>query len=153
MNAHPATLAKLTRPHLTGILSRERLFDYLDQGREKSVIWVSGPPGTGKTTLVADYLDTWAPECIWYQADEGDADVAPLDGRVTRLEGDEQRHEDDVAGDLADRRAGGQGLGAIEEGGQAPPLRVGAAGEHARRNRVLQRRAHGRVLYGLGERQ
>jgi ATP/maltotriose-dependent transcriptional regulator MalT len=76
MNTHPATLAKLTRPHLTGILSRERLFGYLDQGREKSVIWVSGPPGTGKTTLVADYLDTWAPECIWYQADEGDADVA-----------------------------------------------------------------------------
>ena len=76
MNAHPATLAKLTRPHLAGILPRERLFNDLDQGREKSIIWIAGPPGSGKTTLVADYLDTWAPECVWYQIDPGDADVA-----------------------------------------------------------------------------
>ncbi len=76
MNAHPATLAKLTRPHLAGILPRERLFNDLEQGREKSIIWIAGPPGSGKTTLVADYLDTWAPECIWYQIDPGDADVA-----------------------------------------------------------------------------
>ena len=76
MNAHPATLAKLTRPHLAGILPRERLFNDLDAGREKSIIWIAGPPGSGKTTLVADYLDTWAPECVWYQIDPGDADVA-----------------------------------------------------------------------------
>jgi LuxR family maltose regulon positive regulatory protein len=76
MNPAPATLAKLTRPHLAGILPRERLFSDLDQGREKSVIWIAGPPGSGKTTLVADYLDTWAPECVWYQIDPGDADVA-----------------------------------------------------------------------------
>jgi LuxR family maltose regulon positive regulatory protein len=76
MNAHPATLAKLTRPHLAGILPRERLFNDLDQGREKSIVWIAGPPGSGKTTLVADYLDTWAPECVWYQVDPGDADVA-----------------------------------------------------------------------------
>jgi len=76
MNDYPATLAKLTRPHLAGILSRERLFSDLDRGREKSVIWVVGSPGSGKTTVVADYLDTWAPESIWYQVDAGDADVA-----------------------------------------------------------------------------
>lgn len=76
MNPPPATLAKLTRPHLASILPRERLFSDLDQGREKSVIWIAGPPGSGKTTLVADYLDTWAPECVWYQIDPGDADVA-----------------------------------------------------------------------------
>ena len=76
MAKHPATLAKLTRPHLSGILSRDRLFTRLDEGRAKSIIWVEGPPGSGKTTLVADYLDTWAPECVWYQVDPGDADVA-----------------------------------------------------------------------------
>ena len=76
MSKHPAALAKLTRPHLSGILSRQRLFGHLDQGREKSIIWVGGPPGSGKTTLVADYLDTWAPECVWYQVDPGDSDVA-----------------------------------------------------------------------------
>ena len=42
MNAHPATLAKLTRPHLAGILPRERLFNDLDAGREKSIVWIAG---------------------------------------------------------------------------------------------------------------
>ena len=76
MTEHPNSLAKLTRPHLGGILPRDRLYKRLDQGRERSIVWVAGPPGSGKTTLVADYLDTWAPECIWYQVDPGDADVA-----------------------------------------------------------------------------
>jgi len=76
MNDRPNTLAKLTRPNLAGVLPRDRLYKRLDQGREQTVIWVGGPPGSGKTTLVADYLDTWAPECVWYQVDPGDADVA-----------------------------------------------------------------------------
>ncbi len=76
MNERPNTLAKLSRPNLAGILPRDRLYKLLDQGREKSIIWVGGPPGSGKTTLVADYLDTWAPESIWYQVDVGDSDVA-----------------------------------------------------------------------------
>lgn len=76
MSEHPNTLAKLTRPNLAGILPRDRLYKQLDKGREQSIIWVGGPPGSGKTTLVADYLDTWAPECVWYQVDPGDADVA-----------------------------------------------------------------------------
>jgi ATP/maltotriose-dependent transcriptional regulator MalT/DNA-binding SARP family transcriptional activator len=76
MTERPNTLAKLTRPNLGGILPRDRLYKQLDEGRERSIIWLSGPPGSGKTTLVADYLDTWAPECIWYQVDPGDADVA-----------------------------------------------------------------------------
>jgi LuxR family maltose regulon positive regulatory protein len=76
MAKNSAALAKLTRPQLSGILSRQRLFNLLDQGREKPIIWVSGSPGSGKTTLVADYLDTWARESLWYQVDPGDADVA-----------------------------------------------------------------------------
>ena len=76
MTDHPNTLAKLTRPNLGGILPRDRLYKRLDEGRDRSIIWLCGPPGSGKTTLIADYLDTWAPECIWYQVDPGDADVA-----------------------------------------------------------------------------
>jgi LuxR family maltose regulon positive regulatory protein len=37
---------------------------------------VSGPPGSGKTTLVASYLDACRLPCLWYQVDEGDSDIS-----------------------------------------------------------------------------
>jgi len=68
--------AKITRPHLRGVLPRLRLFHQLDQGRKRSLIWVTGPPGAGKTTLVSSYLDARKRRSLWYQIDAGDADVA-----------------------------------------------------------------------------
>lgn len=35
-----------------------------------------GPPGAGKTTLAASYLDSQKRPLLWYQLDEGDADAA-----------------------------------------------------------------------------
>jgi ATP/maltotriose-dependent transcriptional regulator MalT len=69
-------VAKITRPKLSGISPRKRLFKLLDSGREKPVAWVSGPAGSGKTTLVASYLDERKLPCLWYQVDAGDADLA-----------------------------------------------------------------------------
>jgi hypothetical protein len=37
--------AKITRPALSGVLERKRLFRKLDGGRKRSAVWVSGPPG------------------------------------------------------------------------------------------------------------
>ena len=72
-------LAKLTRPRLHKAVARERLFAKLDEAREhKPAICVVGPPGAGKTTLVASWLDTRSIKGIWYQVDPGDADLATL---------------------------------------------------------------------------
>ena len=77
MKPRRAALGKTTRPRLAGVLARRRLFAMLDERREASpVIWIAGPPGCGKTTLAASYLDHARIASLWYQLDEGDADPA-----------------------------------------------------------------------------
>ena len=71
------TLAKFTRPRLHGATPRERLFAKLDGAlNHKPAICVVGPPGAGKTTLVATWLDARKLPGVWYQVDPGDTDVA-----------------------------------------------------------------------------
>src|SRR3990172_4383733 len=76
MRQRELSIAKITRPRLTAVYGRKRLFELLDQGRKKPVVWISGPAGSGKTTLVGSYLDARKLPCLWYQVDEGDADIA-----------------------------------------------------------------------------
>jgi len=68
--------AKITRPRLPAMVLRERLFRLLDRGRSVPLIWVSGPGGSGKTTLVASWLDARELPCLWYHLDAGDNDIA-----------------------------------------------------------------------------
>jgi LuxR family transcriptional regulator, maltose regulon positive regulatory protein len=72
----PPALAKLTRPRLYEAVARARLFQLLDRRREHPVVWISGPPGAGKTTLVASYITERETPGIWYQIDPGDGDPA-----------------------------------------------------------------------------
>jgi LuxR family transcriptional regulator, maltose regulon positive regulatory protein len=44
--------------------------------RKRPVIWISGLPGSGKTTLVSSYIETRKIPCLWYQIDESDSDPA-----------------------------------------------------------------------------
>lgn len=69
-------MSKVSPPVLTGVFPRKRLFRVLDHMRKQPIIWVSGPAGSGKTTLIANYLDARKIPCLWYQIDEGDADPA-----------------------------------------------------------------------------
>lgn len=77
MPRNPPQLAKLTRPRVHKAVARERLFALLDNARNhNTATCVVGPPGAGKTTLVASWLDARNIRGIWYQVDPGDADLA-----------------------------------------------------------------------------
>ncbi len=70
--------AKTTRPAISAIAPRERLFARLDGTPGRTVMWISGPPGSGKTTLAASYVAARGYRCLWYQVDPDDADAATL---------------------------------------------------------------------------
>jgi ATP/maltotriose-dependent transcriptional regulator MalT/DNA-binding SARP family transcriptional activator len=72
--AAPVTLAKFSRPRLYNVLKRERLFARIDALRVHPILWIAGPPGAGKSTLVGSYVVSRKLNGIWFQTDSGDAD-------------------------------------------------------------------------------
>lgn len=78
MSVTLGSVAKITPPVLPKVSRRKRLMRLLDEGGKKPVVWVSGPAGSGKTTLVRSYLDARKLPCVWYRLDERDGDLATL---------------------------------------------------------------------------
>src|SRR5215813_7240534 len=69
-------LAKTTRPSSAAAVPRPRLFRWLDRAAKWPITWVLGPPGAGKTILIASYLVARHITNLWYQVDDGDNDIA-----------------------------------------------------------------------------
>jgi len=69
-------IAKITCPASTGYFPRHRLYRLLDKARKTPVLWITGPPGCGKTALISSYVESRRLPCIWYKVDEADADLS-----------------------------------------------------------------------------
>jgi DNA-binding SARP family transcriptional activator len=39
------------------------------------LIWITGPPGCGKTALLSSYIESRRLPCLWYKVDDADADI------------------------------------------------------------------------------
>ncbi len=70
---HPT---KITIPHAHQAYQRSRLFEQIDIGRQQRIVWIAGPPGSGKTTLVSSYCASRSLRTLWYQLDKSDNDIA-----------------------------------------------------------------------------
>ncbi|MBF0296755.1 MAG: hypothetical protein HQL96_16345, partial [Magnetococcales bacterium] len=63
---------KITRQVTTGLYPRQRLFDRLTAHPDSW--WVTGPAGSGKTSLAASWLEQSALPHIWCRLEAEDAD-------------------------------------------------------------------------------
>jgi DNA-binding SARP family transcriptional activator len=71
--------AKLTPPRISAAIARPRLWARLDALRkEHAVIWLAGPPGAGKSQLLASYLHARGCPTLWYQLDRGDVEAVTI---------------------------------------------------------------------------
>ena len=69
---------KTCRPHLQQIYPRERLHARLDRCLERPLVWIAAPGGSGKSTLVAHYLELRGLPTFWYRVDGHDDDGVAL---------------------------------------------------------------------------
>jgi ATP/maltotriose-dependent transcriptional regulator MalT/two-component SAPR family response regulator len=76
MSADKTVIPKIARPRLTLTYHRTGLHNLLDEMRSRQLVVVSGPPGAGKSTLVATYIESRNLPSLWYQVDKSDKDLA-----------------------------------------------------------------------------
>jgi DNA-binding SARP family transcriptional activator len=75
-NHRQVSINKISPPTLGKIVDRDHLFNRLDLSPPTNAVWLSGPGGSGKSTLIASYLAARQIGCLWYQLDSGDEDLS-----------------------------------------------------------------------------
>lgn len=68
----PPRPAKFTTPCVDGLPDRPRLFAQLDAARRHPLAWIGGPPGAGKTSLLASYVRRRGGQAVWIRLDTDD---------------------------------------------------------------------------------
>jgi LuxR family maltose regulon positive regulatory protein len=72
----PALATKLHRPHASApLVARPRLLGQLTVGMDRRLTLISAPAGYGKTTVIAQWLDTIDLPWAWLSLDEHDSDL------------------------------------------------------------------------------
>ena len=74
MRQNPVAATVTDRTKRAPLLPRQRLFALLDEWRSLPMLWIGGPPGAGKTALVASYLEARQLPSVWHHLDEEDID-------------------------------------------------------------------------------
>lgn len=76
----PAIPGKFSPPRLpNAVYRRKRLFRQMTRAFDAgAALWVQGPAGVGKTTLVASFLEAGEHAALWYQMDGADAEPSAL---------------------------------------------------------------------------
>jgi len=76
VRAAPTLNNKIEPPATDGLVARSRLFKVLDTAPARAVIWIAAPPGAGKSSLAATWIDSRraaaSVQSIWYSVDDGD---------------------------------------------------------------------------------
>lgn len=67
---------KITVPDVSGLLLREHLHTRLDGAAAGRLVWLAAPAGTGKTSVLAGWIQSRNWPALWYQIDAGDRDPA-----------------------------------------------------------------------------
>ena len=76
MSAEIFVRSKISRPPVANGYYCTELHDLLDELLSRQLVVISGPPGIGKSTLAATYIESRNLPSIWYQVDNGDNDPA-----------------------------------------------------------------------------
>lgn len=85
MSRPNVALAKLSAPKTPSTIRRSRLLRMLEDHDSHAIVWVEGPGGCGKSTLVAQFLDQGATPQYWFHVDEGDRDPSSLVSYLRQL--------------------------------------------------------------------
>jgi ATP/maltotriose-dependent transcriptional regulator MalT len=81
---HTEASAKIMRASASKIINRKRLFRRLEGDKACPLIWISGPAGCGKSTLVSSFIEYSDKPHIWYKIDSSDTDISSFFFNMTQ---------------------------------------------------------------------
>ena len=100
MTTSPLLTTKLSvPPPRPDLVARPRLIQHLNEGLASKLTVISAPPGYGKTTLLAEWLDGLQRPIAWLSLDEGDNDPVQF---LRYLVASVQRIDQDIGSSILD---------------------------------------------------